>query len=186
MCATSRGMRTGRSWRSRARERAGRYARIAPAAFGVVIRMTKFEPVQQESQAERPRTQTGANTPRSRGHGPVVMLAMAGVMVFLVACAGSVKLTFINETDALLCYSSSRASAEAGGRCQEVRPNATSAFRPGCGNARQTSPVSAVLTLGQTDPLIYEWRDSGATITIGRRGDEFIVTDSLPAATPDP
>jgi len=98
-------------------------------------------------------------------------------------------LTFVNETDSLLCFNVDAASGEF---CDEVKPQAKSVWRPECGQAGK-QPLTIVLTLGQGGPEVYngtatcdEWEDSGGKFMIEQRGGEIVVTDSLPDSAPGP
>ena len=113
-----------------------------------------------------------------------------GIVIF-TACGLTIgpddhplKLTFINTSDSLLCFNSPGL-----GFCDEVGPRGVSIWRPGCGSGKGAvrNPITVVLSAHEEGIKIYqrtatctEWEDAGATFIIKQRGDEFIVTDSLP------
>ena len=118
-----------------------------------------------------------------------------GIVIF-TACGLSfgpddhpIKLTFINTSDSLLCFNS-----HGFGFCDEVKPRDTSIWRPGCGSGKGAgrNPITVVLSAHEEGIKIYqrtatcnEWEDSGGTFLIKQRGDDFIVTDSLPDTVVD-
>ena len=122
----------------------------------------------------------------------ILIALLLGCIIIFAACVreDTVKMTFVNESDALLCFNLSSAAAARGEYCDEIKPLATSVWRPECswsGEQRHT----IVLSLGQGGREVYnrtatcnEWEESGAKFTIEQRGDELVVTDSLPDATP--
>jgi len=133
----------------------------------------------------------GSLASRRRCVKPIIEIVILGAL--LVACnafpPAPIKLTFVNETDSLLCYGSSSADAASG--CQEVKARRTTVWRPGCGTTGKL-PMSVVLTLGQGGAEVYnrtatcnEW-DSGGKFVIEQAGDDFVVTDSLPGSVPGP
>ena len=106
-----------------------------------------------------------------------------------------VKFTFDNRTDSPLCYEPSPEDASDGRCLQEVKPLAETVWRPGCGYGEDADkiPVTVVLTVREGGHQIYNrtaecrlWQDSDRTFVIEQRGDEFIVTDSLPDGSPTP
>ncbi len=126
----------------------------------------------------------------------VIVALLLGSVIVGVGCLGQalgehpIKLTFINSSDTPLCF------GRPGGRlCAEVKPRGISVWRPGCGigEGAVQNPITVVLIVKEGGRRIYqrtatceEWEDSGATFIIKQRGDEFIVTDSLPDATSSP
>ena len=115
-------------------------------------------------------------------------------MIIFAACLteNEVKMTFVNSSDSLLCFNQSSEYAATGDFCNEIKPRATSVWRPG-GSPSGERPVIVVLNAGPRGREIYnrtatcnEWKESGAKFTIEQRGDEFIVTDSLPDGTSSP
>ena len=124
----------------------------------------------------------------------ILVALLLGCVIILAACLteNEVKMTFVNESDALLCFNLSSEYGASGDFCDEIKPRATSVCRPGCSPSGER-PVTVVLSVGQGGREIYnrtatcnEWKESGAKFTIEQRGDEFIVTDSLPDGTSSP
>jgi hypothetical protein len=106
-----------------------------------------------------------------------------------------VHFTFDNRTDSLLCYYLSPEAASAARCQQEVGPQAETAWTPGCGSGPgvEKNPITVVLTVKQGGRQIYNrtaecrvWQDSDRTFVIEQRGDELVVTDSLPDDTRGP
>ncbi|MEX0800619.1 MAG: hypothetical protein WD379_05325 [Dehalococcoidia bacterium] len=100
-------------------------------------------------------------------------------------------MTFINESDSLLCFNLSSAAAARGDTCGEIEPRGTTIWRPECGQAGK-QPLTVVLSVGPGGREVYngtvtckEWEDSGAKFMIEQRGDELLVTDSLSGSAPD-
>jgi hypothetical protein len=127
---------------------------------------------------------------------PILVALLLGSVIVFSACwlidGQTVKMTFVNETDSLLCFNLSSAAAARGEFCDEIKSHGTSVWRPECGQAGK-QPLTVVLSLGPGGREIYnrtatcnEWEASGARFTIERRGDELVVTDSLPDSTPGP
>ena len=125
----------------------------------------------------------------------LIALLLGSVIVF-AACwlidGNTVKMTFVNDSDALLCFNLSSEYGASGDFCDEIKPRATSVWRPGCSTSGER-PVTVVLNAGPGGREVYnrtatcnEWEESGAKFTIEQRGDEFIVTDSLPDGTSSP
>jgi hypothetical protein len=124
---------------------------------------------------------------------PMVWVLVAVVMIGGLAClheAPRNKLTFVNETDSLLCFNRTSEAAARGDVCSELPADETTVWRPGCGEF-DMQPV--VLTVGRGGPEIYkktvscdEWEESGGRIVIEQRGDKLVVTDSLTGSTPNP
>lgn len=127
---------------------------------------------------------------------PALVALLLSCSLVFSACGGSlfsentVKMTFANESDSLLCFNLSSAGAARADYCDEIKPNGTSVWRPGCDKAGK-QPITVVLTLGPGGSEIYNrtaecntWEESGAEFTIEARGDEFVVTDSLPDYLP--
>ncbi|MEX0800348.1 MAG: hypothetical protein WD379_03945 [Dehalococcoidia bacterium] len=128
----------------------------------------------------------------------ILVASLLGCAVVFSACQfgvfseNRVKMTFVNESDELLCFNLSSAAAARGGYCDEVKPNGTSVWRPGCDGAGR-QPITVVLTLGPGGPELYnrtatcnDWKESGAEFTIEPRGQELVVTDTLPDYLPGP
>ncbi len=123
---------------------------------------------------------------------PTLVALLLGCVIILAACLteNEVKMTFVNESDALLCFNLSSSSAATGDFCGEVKARDTSVWRPGCSPSGE-QPLTVVLSVGPGGREIYnrtatcnEWEDAGATFIIKERGDEFIVTDSLQDGSP--
>jgi len=133
--------------------------------------------------------------------GSIIVFAACGLTTF--PDEHPLKLTFINTSDSLLCFNTSGTGVDF---CNKVNPRGISFWRPGCGSGKGAvrNPITVVLTVKQGDRRVVltekegerriyqrtatckEWEDSGATFIIKQRGDEFIVTDSLPDAPPSP
>jgi len=137
---------------------------------------------------------TGVCEVRARGGvTPLILCALLVISIIaFVACfpAPPVKLTFVNQSDSLLCFDLSSAGAARDDICDKVKPHARTVWRPECGQAGK-QPLTVVLTLGQGGTEVYnrtatcdEWKDSGGKFMIEQRGDGVIVTDSLPNASP--
>ena len=126
---------------------------------------------------------------------PILVALLLGCVIVFAACwlsENRVKLSFVNDSDELLCFNLSSADAAGGDYCDEVRPRRTSVWRPEC-SPSGNQPLTVVLSLGPGGREVYnrtatcnEWEASGAKFTIEQRGDEFVVTDSLPDSTPSP
>jgi hypothetical protein len=122
------------------------------------------------------------------------------IVIFAVSTAcwlkhESVQFTFDNRTDSLLCYHLSEESASFGGCDQKIQPMATTASEPGCGYGAGAEKLSltVILRVGDQGRRIYDrteecrvWQASGRTFVIEQRGDEFVVTDSLPSELDTP
>jgi hypothetical protein len=102
-------------------------------------------------------------------------------------------LTFVNNTDSLICYFPNSAEAAAGEFCGEVKPRKQTVSRAICASGRKidTAATTVVLTVGVQGREIYnrtatckQWSDSHAKFIIDQREGEFVVTDSLPQTTP--
>ncbi|MCH7999955.1 MAG: hypothetical protein IIA91_10805 [Chloroflexi bacterium] len=125
---------------------------------------------------------------------PILIALLLGCVVIFAACLteNDVKMTFVNESDALLCFNLSSEYGASGTFCDKIKPRATSVWRPGCSTSGER-PVTVVLNAGQGGREVYnrtatcnEWKESGAKFTIEQRGDEFVVTDSLPSELDTP
>jgi hypothetical protein len=128
------------------------------------------------------------------------LACLVGVAVITAACwivpkHESVKLTFDNRTDSLLCYHLSQESASFGGCDQKIQPMVSTTSEPGCGYGAgaEKLPLTVILRVGDQGRRIYDrteecrvWQASGRTFVIEQRGDEFVVTDPLTDATPSP
>ena len=118
-----------------------------------------------------------------------LLLVLLGI---LGSCLGPprerVDLTFVNATESLLCYYPSSTDAAGSDTCPEVKPSARTVWRPSCGHQDTDKvPLTVVLTIAPNGRVIYdrtaacgEWRRAYATFIIEQRGDQFVVTDSLP------
>jgi hypothetical protein len=124
----------------------------------------------------------------------ILIALLLGSAAVLTSCEGYVDLTFVNETDSRLCYSTYLPDADETLDCSaDVKPQGTTHWAPDCGPP-DTAKTTLVLTVSPRGPTIYqsvdatcrEWRDSGGKITIRRAGGEFVVTDSLSGDTPSP
>ncbi len=134
----------------------------------------------------------------SRGGHPFrhwAVFVIFGAVAVLTACWETdprVEFAIENKTDSLLCV---YPNLEAGGPClNAVKPQKKTKWGPECTpTSLELVQVPVSLTVESTGELIYhrqatcrEWIDSGAKITIEQRGDQFIVTDSLPDPTASP
>src|SRR3972149_2129167 len=130
--------------------------------------------------------------------GSILVALLLGGLIVGVGCLDEalgerhIKLTFINSSDSLLCFNLSSAEAARGDSCGEVKSRRTSVWRPRC-SPSGSEPLTVVLSLGPGGREVYnrtatcdEWEASGAKFTIEQRGDELVVTDSLPDSTPSP
>ena len=127
----------------------------------------------------------------------VLVASLLGCAIVLTACGLTtypdehpLKLTFINTSDSLLCFNSPGL-----GFCNEVKPRGISFWRPGCGfgKAAVRNPITVVLSAHEEGIKIYQrtatcndWDELGAKFIIVQRGDELVVTDSLPDGSPTP
>ena len=125
--------------------------------------------------------------------GVIITLLIAILAVF-AACLSEneVKMTFVNESDALLCFNLSSEYGASGDFCDKIKPRATSVWRPGCSTSGER-PVTVVLTVGPGGREVYnrtatcnEWEDALATFIIKQSGDELVVSDSLPSKLDTP
>ena len=120
---------------------------------------------------------------------PILIALLLGCVIVFSACwlnENEVKLTFVNSSDALLCFNLSSAAAARGEYCDEVKPRGTTAWIPGCSPSGDQL-ITVVLTVGPGGREVYnrtatcnEWEDALATFIIKQSGDEFFVADSLP------
>ena len=120
----------------------------------------------------------------------ILVALLLGSLIVFAACwlidGNTVKMTFVNESDVGLCFNLSSSSAATGDFCGEVKARGKSVWRPGCSPSGD-QPITVVLSVGPGGREIYnrtatcnEWEASGAKFTIEKRGDELVVTDSLP------
>jgi hypothetical protein len=125
---------------------------------------------------------------------PILVALLLGCVIVFAACVreSTIKLTFVNESDSDMCFNLSSAAAARSDTCGEVKPSGTTVWRPECGQAGE-QPLTVVLSLDQGGREVYnrtatcnEWEESGAKFTIEQRGDELVVTDSLPDGSPTP
>jgi hypothetical protein len=121
----------------------------------------------------------------------VVLLAFTVPLTACMDGVEEVKMTFINNSDSLICLHGSQAAADSGQFCNELKPHAVTVWRTGCGRGDPTVirryDVTVVLAKGVGGSVIYErsaacgdWQDSHATFIINPRGDNYVVEDSLP------
>lgn len=122
--------------------------------------------------------------------------ATCALLIVMVAGFGcdpqAVRFTYDNRTDAVLCpYPSANDAAAA--RCLiELEPRAEAEWERGCaGDANQ--PITVIIAVKEGGKQVYsrtatcgEWLDTDRRFVIEQEGDEFIVTDSLPASIPSP
>lgn len=122
-------------------------------------------------------------------------LALLAAACWIVPKHESVKLTFDNRTDSLICNHLSEESAVFGSCNQKIEPMATTASQPGCGYGAGAEKLSltVILRVEEEGRQIYErteecqtWQASDGTFVIEQRGDEFVVTDPLTEAAPSP
>src|SRR3990172_13168357 len=102
---------------------------------------------------------------------PILVGLVFGCVIVFVACwlsENRVKMTFVNDSDALLCFNLSSAEAARGDSCGEVKSRGTSVWRPGC-SPSGSEPLTVVLSLGPGGREVYnrtatcdEWEASGA------------------------
>ena len=129
---------------------------------------------------------------------------LATVVVLTVVVSGcgpfystEVAFTFDNRTDAALCYFPSRQDAATARCLQELKPRAKTRWLSGCGRGTKDevhrNPITVVITVKEVGRQIYsrtascgEWKNTDRKFVIEQHGDEFIVTDSLPASRPSP
>ena len=119
----------------------------------------------------------------------LVALLLGSIIVFAGCFEPMVKLSFENNSDSDLCFNLTKGIP---GYCSKVDARATTVWRPGCDNP-ETTTLTIVLSVAQGRREIYnrtatcnEWDASGAKFTIEQRGDELVVSDSLPDSTPSP
>ena len=122
----------------------------------------------------------------------IVAGLLLGIFPIATACLlnpEEVDFTFDNRSDSSLCFFRYEEDAAAGGCPQEVKPLAQTSWRPGCGKGRDADelPLNVILTVAEGAQRVYDrtekcrfWQDSNRTFIIEQRGDEFVVTDSLP------
>jgi len=107
------------------------------------------------------------------------------LLVFGISVCGESPrpdLTFFNNTDSLMCFYEYQSDPDV---CLEVRPHGKTMFRGEC-SGRQPQPMTVVLTVADGRQELYkrtalceEWKKSD-TFIIEQRGDELVITDSLP------
>jgi len=108
---------------------------------------------------------------------------IAGVIILslVIACdIGSHRVTLVNNTDSRVCYDVTWVDPQ----CRaDVKPHTKARWANDCYSDDQ--PMTVILGLPSGE-VIYTQESTcgamkGATLTIDRqRGDEFVVTDSLP------
>jgi len=103
-----------------------------------------------------------------------------------------VAFTFDNRTDTLLCYFPSARDAEAARCLQELKPRDETHWSPDCDGV-DSRPITVIITVKDSGSQIYEgtascgkWNDTKRRFVIEQEGEEFVVTDSLPDASPSP
>ena len=117
---------------------------------------------------------------------------LLGCAIIFAACDPAAAITYDNLTGQRLCvYESERSapSATSDRGCNEVAPKEKQSYLHGpCSG---DDPLWILITIGPGGKHVYsrfatceEW--DGETVTIEQRGDEFVVTDSLPDGTPSP
>ena len=115
----------------------------------------------------------------------ILVTLLFGSAIVLSACDPAASITFDNRTEHRLCrYESKKADPPQADpeHCDAVEPNERiTSSGPVC---RGDDLVWILITVGQGGDDIYtkqamceEWE--GATVTIQRRDDEFVVTDTL-------
>jgi len=118
---------------------------------------------------------------------------LGGCIALSVACSSfddheEVDFTFDNRTDALVCFERSEKGVAEGGCPQKIKPMAETSGRIGCGYGSGADEISLTIILiaAEGERRIYNrteecrvWQKSTRTIVINRRGDNFVVTDSL-------
>ncbi len=122
----------------------------------------------------------------------ILIAPLLGFAIVLSGCDPSPNITYDNQTGYLLCAVDSgrgppKATPE---RCDEIEPNERQSYLTSVCSG--DDPLWILMTVGPGGEEIYgpklatceEW--DGATVTIQLRGDEFVVTDSLPDNTPSP
>jgi len=141
---------------------------------------------------------TGSTTSRTFPRQSTFLIVLITILVAATGCfldRAEVRFTFDNRTDSLICYYLGPGAAAAGQCDQEIKPLAKTAWRPGCGYGAHPEklPLAVILTVAEGGRRIYDrtaecrvWQDSDRTFTIEQRGDEFLVTDSLPHDTSSP
>ena len=106
-----------------------------------------------------------------------------------------VQFTFDNRTGSLLCSYRSPGLASSGRCLNDIDTLAETAWIVGCGDGPgvEKNPITVVLTVKQGGRQIYNrtaecrvWQDSDRIFVIEQRGDEFVVTDSLPSKLDTP
>jgi len=125
--------------------------------------------------------------------------ALVGLLLILgtlfVACDPGIGITFVNNTDSMLCFYESefetpRLNDLDPGRCNRLEAQERVTYDTIC----QSDWLKWVLLKEDVaGPLIYarsatcgQWEDSGATVTIEEVDGEFVVTDSLPGESASP
>jgi hypothetical protein len=123
-------------------------------------------------------------------------LARRSLLTVLVASAvvscgpPSVSFTFVNRTSSALCEYPSPEDAQLA-RCRtELRAGKETGGGRDCDND-DSRPIRVIITVKQEGRRIYdetaacsEWADTDRTFVIEQIAGEFVVTDSLPHATP--
>ena len=111
----------------------------------------------------------------------------------LTACDLGISIRFVNKTDSDLCFfestfESPRESDLDPELCNKIQPQDERSYSVIC---ESDWLMWVLLTDGVGGRQIYgrsatcgDWEDSGATVTVEQRDGEFVVTDSLPDASP--
>jgi len=123
---------------------------------------------------------------------PTLVGLLLGCVILFAACDPGAEITYNNLTGQQLCiYESERSEPSGIGQrgCGEVAPEEKQAYLHG--PCRGDDPLWIVITIGPGGEHVYsrlatcgEW--DGETVTIEQRGEQLMVTDSLPSETPSP
>ena len=130
--------------------------------------------------------------------GSVFIALLIAIFAVSTACwlkHESVQFTFDNRTGSLLCSYPSQPDASSARCLSEIDPLAETTLGRGCGDGpgAEKARIPVILTVKQGGRQIYNrtaecrvWQDSDRTFVIEQRGDEFVVTDSLPSELDTP
>lgn len=125
----------------------------------------------------------------------LVAVGLTAAACWIIPKHESVKLTFDNRTDSLICFLLTEEGAAAGACGQEIKPMTTASWEPGCGYGQGAEKLSltVILSVREGGRRIYDrtaecrvWQDSDGVFVIEQDGDDFVVTDPLADTTPSP
>jgi hypothetical protein len=111
----------------------------------------------------------------------LVPVATLVAFIIVMSACGEEKanLTFVNSTATPLCFGVTRVDPEL---CSEIKPHSTAKWKHDCYGSMKVvlARPNDARALYARDATCDEWQQSGGTFIIKQRGQELVVTDSLP------